>query len=159
MPTSVNQLESQKLQKIFQSLPDNYSPLNDKDGYMNDRHRAYFFNKLMTQYDQAAKEMDQFNESLRLLQSNPNTTDDIDLASIENELSSTLKSIERHAKFLKRIQLCIESLLSGDYGYCKETGDEIGIKRLMAVSTAVYCLEVQEQVDEQRFKHNIVEQF
>jgi DnaK suppressor protein len=71
--------------------------------------------------------------------------DPADRATIEEEHALELRTRDRERKLLKKIQQSIVRIDSGDYGYCEETGDPIGIPRLLARPTATLSLEAQER--------------
>ena len=71
----------------------------------------------------------------------------MDLASTERDRLSILISHERRLGLLKQIDLALQRMQQGDFGYCLETGDEIGIKRLLLNPVALYTVEVQAKLE------------
>ena len=71
--------------------------------------------------------------------------DPADRATIEEEHALELRTRDRERKLLKKIQQSIQRIDSGEYGYCEETGDPIGVPRLLARPTATLSLEAQER--------------
>ncbi len=71
--------------------------------------------------------------------------DPADRATIEEEHALELRTRDRERKLLKKIQQSIHRIDSGEYGYCEETGDPIGVPRLLARPTATLSLEAQER--------------
>ena len=71
--------------------------------------------------------------------------DPADRATIEEEHALELRTRDRERKLLKKVQAAIERIDDGDYGYCEETGDPIGVARLMARPTATLSLEAQQR--------------
>ena len=71
--------------------------------------------------------------------------DPADRATIEEEHALELRTRDRERKLLKKVQAAIKRIDDGDYGYCEETGDPIGVARLMARPTATLSLEAQQR--------------
>jgi DnaK suppressor protein len=71
--------------------------------------------------------------------------DPADRATIEEEHALELRTRDRERKLLKKVQQSLASIESGDYGYCEETGDPIGVRRLIARPTATLSLEAQQR--------------
>ena len=68
-----------------------------------------------------------------------------DRASQESDFGLELRTRDRERKLLKKIQFSLKNIENGSYGYCKETGEEIGLQRLEARPVATLCLEAQER--------------
>ena len=68
-----------------------------------------------------------------------------DRASQESDFGLELRTRDRERKLLKKIQFSLKKIENGSYGYCEETGEEIGLERLEARPVAVLCLEAQER--------------
>jgi DnaK suppressor protein len=71
--------------------------------------------------------------------------DPADRATIEEEHALELRTRDRERKLLKKVQQALTRIDSGDYGYCEETGEPIGIPRLLARPTATLSLEAQQR--------------
>ena len=71
--------------------------------------------------------------------------DPADRATSEEEHALELRTSDRERKLLKKVQAAIKRIDDGDYGYCEETGDPIGVARLMARPTATLSLEAQQR--------------
>ena len=71
--------------------------------------------------------------------------DPADRATIEEEHALELRTRDRERKLLKKVQAAIKRIDDSDYGYCEETGDPIGVARLMARPTATLSLEAQQR--------------
>ncbi|MBX9865647.1 MAG: RNA polymerase-binding protein DksA, partial [Burkholderiales bacterium] len=71
--------------------------------------------------------------------------DPSDRATIEEEYALELRTRDRERKLLQKIRSALAMIDSGDYGYCEDTGEEIGLKRLIARPTASYSIEAQER--------------
>jgi len=74
-----------------------------------------------------------------------NFPDPNDRATQESEFGLELRTRDRERKLLKKIASALERIDDGSYGYCEETGEEIGLKRLEARPVATLCLEAQER--------------
>lgn len=70
-------------------------------------------------------------------------SDPADRATLEEEHAIELQTRERERKLLKKINYALELIKTGKYGYCEETGEKIGLPRLLARPTATLCLEAQ----------------
>jgi len=71
--------------------------------------------------------------------------DPADRATIEEEHALELRTRDRERKLLKKVQAAIKRIDEGEYGYCEETGEPIGVRRLLARPTATLSLEAQER--------------
>lgn len=71
--------------------------------------------------------------------------DPADRATIEEEHALELRTRDRERKLIKKVQQSLARIDSGDYGYCEETGDPIGLKRLLARPTATLSVEAQQR--------------
>jgi DnaK suppressor protein len=113
----------------------------DKD-YMNTAQLAFFKARLQTMEQEILRNAGETTEHLRETIIVP---DPADRATIEEEHALELRTRDRERKLLKKIQQSILRIDSGDYGYCEETGDPIGIQRMLARPTATLSLEAQER--------------
>ena len=86
-----------------------------------------------------------------------NFPDPADRATQEEEFGLELRTRDRERKLLRKINEAIQRIDDGTFGYCEETGDEIGIKRLEARPVATLCLEPQErhELKEKQFRDTI----
>ena len=80
-----------------------------------------------------------------LRQGGLNQPDDIDRASLETDKSIDLRTKDRARKLIVKIDQALERIEDGSYGYCEETGEEIGVERLIARPIATLCVEAQER--------------
>jgi DnaK suppressor protein len=110
--------------------------------YMNEAQRAFFRNRLQTMERDILRNAGETTEHLRETTVVP---DPADRATIEEEHAIELRTRDRERKLLKKIQQSIVRIDSGDYGYCEETGEPIGVLRLLARPTATLALEAQER--------------
>lgn len=115
--------------------------MSDKD-YMNDAQKAFFKSRLLQIERDLIKNAGETTEHLRETTLVP---DPADRATIEEEHALELRTRDRERKLLKKVQQSIASIDSGDYGWCVETGEPIGVQRLMARPTATLSLEAQQR--------------
>jgi DnaK suppressor protein len=113
----------------------------EKD-YMNPAQLQFFKVRLQTMEQDILRNADETTEHLRESIIVP---DPADRATIEEEHALELRTRDRERKLLKKIQQSINRIDSGEYGYCEETGDPIGVPRLLARPTATLSLEAQER--------------
>ena len=113
----------------------------EKD-YMNEAQLAFFKKKLLELRDQLLQNADDTGEHLR---ENEVTTDPSDRATLEEEYTLELRTRDRERKLLKKVEKSIRMIDDGSYGFCEETGEPIGIPRLLARPTATLSLEAQER--------------
>lgn len=113
----------------------------EKD-YMNDRQLEFFRNRLSAMEEELRSNAGQTTENLRETTVVP---DPADRATIEEEHALELRTRDRERKLLKKVQAAIKRIDDGEYGYCEETGEPIGVARLMARPTATLSLEAQER--------------
>jgi len=124
------------------TLPPDYVPTK-KEEYMNDMQLEYFRRKLVEwKKDLLAQSNDTLDD---LRQGGLNQPDDIDRASLETDKSLDLRTKDRARKLILKIDEALERIEDGTYGYCEETGEEIGIERLIARPIATLCVEAQER--------------
>ena len=110
--------------------------------YMNPVQLAFFKSRLQQLEKDLLKNAGETTEHLRETVLVP---DPADRATIEEEHALELRTRDRERKLLKKVQQSIQSIDSGDYGWCEETGEPIGIPRLLARPTATLSLEAQQR--------------
>lgn len=110
--------------------------------YMNPAQLAFFKARLQQLEKDLLKNADETTEHLRETVLVP---DPADRATIEEEHALELRTRDRERKLLKKVQQSLASIESGDYGWCEETGEPIGIPRLLARPTATLSLEAQQR--------------
>jgi DnaK suppressor protein len=115
--------------------------MGDKD-YMNEAQLAFFKARLQQLERDLLKNAGETTEHLRETVLVP---DPADRATIEEEHALELRTRDRERKLLKKVQQAIASIDGGDYGWCEETGEPIGIPRLLARPTATLSLEAQQR--------------
>ena len=113
-----------------------------EDDYMNAQHLEFFRRRLTDLEKELRANADQTTVNLRETTVVP---DPADRATIEEEHALELRTRDRERKLLKKVQAAIKRIDDGDYGYCEETGDPIGVARLMARPTATLSLEAQQR--------------
>jgi DnaK suppressor protein len=113
-----------------------------ESAYMNAAQLAFFRARLQQMEQEILSNAGETTEHLRETVIVP---DPADRATIEEEHALELRTRDRERKLLKKIQQAIASIDSGDYGYCEETGEPIGLPRLLARPTATLSLEAQQR--------------
>ena len=115
--------------------------MSDKD-YMSAAQLEFFRTKLQTLKEDILKHASETTEHLR---ENILVPDPADRATIEEEHALELRTRDRERKLLKKVEQALARIESGDYGWCEETGEPIGLNRLIARPTANLSLEAQER--------------
>jgi len=110
---------------------------------MNDRQLAHFRNILIAWKRELMEEVDRTVHHMQDEASN--FPDPNDRATQESEFGLELRTRDRERKLLKKIDSALQRIEEGSYGYCEETGEEIGLKRLEARPVATLCVEAQER--------------
>lgn len=110
--------------------------------YMNDAQLEFFRGRLQQMERELLQNADETTEHLRETVIVP---DPADRATIEEEHALELRTRDRERKLLKKVQQSLSRIESGDYGFCEETGEPIGIPRLLARPTATLSLEAQQR--------------
>ena len=130
----------------------NYKP-TQKERFMSAKMKEYFRLKLINWKNELLKESFQ---TLTNMQKEENTAkpDITDRASEEIERSFELRTRERERKLINKIEAALRRIKDGSYGYCEETGESIGIKRLEARPVATLSLEAQEIHEKKEKKIN-----
>ena len=124
------------------TIPLDYRPSNDED-YMNPMQLAYFKAKLMAW---KAEILQSTQATVEHLQADSlKTPEAMDRISLETETSIELRTRDRMRKLIAKIDAALERIAIGEYGYCEETGDEIGLGRLEARPVATMTVEAQEK--------------
>jgi DnaK suppressor protein len=113
------------------------------DVYMNEAQMAFFRRKLSQLKKDILSSAGETTEHLR--EDTVVVPDPADRATIEEEHALELRTRDRERKLLKKIEQSIQRIDSGDYGYCDETGEPIGVARLLARPTANLSLEAQQR--------------
>ena len=124
-------------------MPKKYIP-NKKEKYMCEKHKTYFKNKLMKWRNEIVE------SNTKGLYSNEidgeiSSADIIDQASSQTEKTVEMRTLNRQIKLLSKIDKAIKKINNDTYGYCEETGEPIGLKRLTARPIATLSIEAQEK--------------
>jgi len=120
-----------------------YTP-NEKEKYMCAKHKTYFKKKLM-EWKQEIIENNTKSLYLSDSGSEISSPDIVDQASSQTEKNVEMRTINRQRKLLNKIEKAIKKIENDTYGYCEETGEPIGLKRLIARPIATLSIEAQEK--------------
>jgi len=132
------------------TLPPDYRP-SDSEDFMNAFQQEYFRQKLLKWREQLVKES---NGTLILLQEVSMQEADIaDRASLETDRSLELRTRDRARKLIGKIDEALKRIEDGTYGFCEETSEPIGIRRLEARPIATLSIEAQERHERQERLH------
>lgn len=132
-------------------LEPGYLP-SDKEEYMSPKQLEYFRKKLTEWKHELIKEA---QETLNHLKTDRlNEPDPTDRATAETETAFELRTRDRYRKLINKIDKSLERIENGSYGYCEETGEPIGIKRLEARPIATLCIEAQEKHERFERQHS-----
>ena len=119
-----------------------YKPTK-KEEYMNAKQQEYFRRKLQ---DWRAELVEESRETISNLREEVRDVgDEAERATRETENSLELRTRDRYRKLINKIDKALIRLDDGEYGYCDETGEEIGLARLEARPIATLCLDAQER--------------
>ena len=120
-----------------------YTP-NEKEKYMCEKHKTYFKKRLVEWKNEIIE-----SNSKGLYLSNTNheisSSDIVDQASSQTEKTVEMRTLNRQIKLLSKIDKAIKKIDNDTYGYCEETGDPIGLKRLIVRPIATLSIEAQEK--------------
>lgn len=111
-----------------------------EDDYMSPL-QLEFFRKMLE--DLRQETMDNIEDAKQRLANPPESNDEADRASYEEESRMLLRIVDRERKLLPKIEAAMRRIKSGEYGFCLESGEPIGIPRLLARPTAELCAEVK----------------
>ena len=124
-------------------LSKTYVP-SKKDKYMCAKHKEYF-KKRLTDWKNEIIKSNNKNMYLNHLDDNISSSDIVDQASSHTEKSVEMRTLNRQIKLLSKINKAIKKINNNTYGYCEETGEPIGLKRLIARPIATLSIEAQEK--------------
>ena len=116
----------------------------EKEKYMCAKHLEFFKQKL-SEWKKDLKRTNSeaiFNASM---DDNSSSADIVDQASSYTEKNVELRAINRQIKLISKIESALKRIQDGSYGFCEETGEPIGLKRLMARPVATLCIAAQEK--------------
>ena len=117
---------------------------NEKEKYMNSKQKAYFKKKLVEWKNEIIK-INSKALYFSKIDDEISSADIIDQASSQTEKSVEMRTVNRQRKLLSKIDKAIKKIEDNTYGYCEETGEPIGIKRLLARPIASLTIEAQEK--------------
>ena len=120
-----------------------YAP-NIKEKCMCAKHKKYFTKKLISWRKEIVKSNND-NVVLNNLDDNVASADIVDQASSYTEKTVEMRASNRRRKLINKIDQALKRLKGGTYGYCEDTGEPIGLKRLIARPIATLCIEAQEK--------------
>ena len=132
-----------KITKNKNTSSKRYSP-NTKEKYMCAKHKKYFSDKLVLW----KKEIVKSNNLVNILNSsddNISSADVVDQASSYTDKTVEMKALNRSRKLIEKIDSALRRIKEGSYGYCEETSEPIGLKRLIARPIATLSIEAQEK--------------
>jgi DnaK suppressor protein len=128
-----------------------YKP-SEKEEYMNPKQLEYFRQKLLAWKDELLKES---RETLNhLKEENWQEPDIADRATIETDTGIELRTRNRYLKLVEKIEYALRRIEKGEYGYCEETGEPIGVRRLEARPIATLSIEAQERHERMEKQYN-----
>lgn len=123
-------------------MPETYQP-SEEEPFMSSQQIEYFRRRLLTWRDQLLQES---NETITHLQEEPQLEADlVDCAANETDRTIELRARDRERKLINKIEGALRRIEDGSYGYCDETGEPIGVRRLEARPIATLSLEAQER--------------
>jgi DnaK suppressor protein len=141
---------SKRVPMVVDELPATYRP-SDDEPFMNERQKLYFRKKLEAWKQEIVREG---RETLTTLHDDTNQHADVtDRASSETDRGIELRARDRQRKLVSKINAALERIADGSYGYCEETGEPIGLKRLDARPIATLSVEAQERHEKRERVH------
>jgi len=124
-------------------MPRKYIP-NEKEKYMCEKHKVYFKKKLVEWKNEIIK-LNSQGLYLKDVDHEISSPDVIDQAASQTEKNVEMRTLNRQIKLLSKIEKAIKKINDNTYGYCEETGEAIGLKRLIARPIATLSIESQEK--------------
>ena len=120
-----------------------YTP-NEKEKYMCEKHKVYF-KKRLTDWKNEIIKLNSKSLYLKDVDHEISSPDVVDQAASQTEKNVELRTLNRQMKLLSKIDKAIKKIQDDTFGYCEETGEPIGIKRLIARPIATLTIEAQEK--------------
>ncbi|NWC89329.1 RNA polymerase-binding protein DksA [Pseudomonas reactans] len=117
--------------------------------YMNEAQQGFFRELLLAQRNELQARID---AEFLVLREQETNSDPADVGSAEEQRQWQLRLLEREKKLLDKIDGALDLLARGEYGWCRETGEPIGLQRLLLRPTATLCIEAKER-EELRERH------
>lgn len=133
-------------------LPPDYNPSKDKKGYMNPVMLEFFRQKLIAWRSELLRESSETIQNT-LRETELQKPDLADRASAETDHALELRTRDRERKLISKINEALIRIDEGEYGYCEETGEPIGVARLEARPVATLSLEAQERHERMEKTH------
>jgi len=124
-------------------MPKKYIP-NEKEKYMNEKQKSYFKKRLQDWRNEIV-EINNKNLYFGDVDNEISSPDVVDQASSQTEKTVEMRTLNRQRKLLSKIDKAIKKISDNTYGYCEETGEPIGVKRLIARPIASLSIEAQEK--------------
>ncbi|MGB3221807.1 MAG: TraR/DksA C4-type zinc finger protein [Desulforhopalus sp.] len=121
-----------------------YKPSQDEE-YMCFNHRQYFKAKLLAWREELLEKSEMFLEELK--DNDVRLADALDQSAQQTEIFVDFSTSKRQCQLLQEIELALNRIEAGEYGYCEITGEYIGLKRLEARPIATRCIEAQEEFE------------
>ena len=128
---------------MVKKSPKKYTP-NSKEKYMCAKHKKYFNERLVSWRKEIIKSNTE-SVILNNMDDNSASADIVDQASSQTEKAVELRASNRRRKLVNKIDQALKKIKDGTYGFCEETGEPIGIKRLIARPVATLCIAAQEK--------------
>ncbi|MFU2936871.1 TraR/DksA family transcriptional regulator [Pseudomonas aeruginosa] len=120
------------------------------DQYMSETQLKFFETLLQAELEEARQ---RHHDARETMQDRPNIADISDWASSEEERTNALRQAERNEQLCRKISKALERIHDGSYGWCEETGEPIGLQRLLLRPTATLCIEAKQR-QEARERHH-----
>ena len=132
-------------------LPAKYTP-KKSEPYMCPEQLAYFYNILNTQKEELLSDSDSVLNAVRMAEKTESVGvgDESDNATYNQDITMDLRISERNNKLLQKINAALDRMTKGEYGYSVISGEEIGLKRMMARPLATMTVEEQEEYEHRR---------
>ena len=124
-------------------MPRKYIP-SEKEKYMCEKHKA-FFKKKLVDWKSEIIELNSKGLYLKDVDHEISSPDIVDQAASQTEKNVEMRTLNRQIKLLSKIEKAIKKIKDNTYGYCEETGEAIGLKRLIARPIATLSIEAQEK--------------
>ena len=117
---------------------------NDKEKYMCEKHKKYF-KKRLVDWKKEIMELNSKGLFLKDVDQEISSPDVVDQAASQTEKNVEMRTLNRQIKLISKIDKAIKKIQDNTYGYCEETGEPIGLKRLIARPIATLSIEAQEK--------------
>ena len=127
--------------KLLHSLKDQVTKDFSETDYMNEEQLEFFKKNLIELHNSTRERIRATKEQLL---SPPDFSDPSDRASWEEQCAILMRIVDREQKLLPKIHQALQRIRTGEYGFCVETGEPIGIARLIARPTAEFCTDVKQ---------------